>query len=68
MTLNDIILNAVWINEKTSIIIKYQDHRGVAHTLAEGAWFSDLVLYWGAYRVVKLVMDFNTGEAVFYIA
>ena len=39
MTLNDIILNAVWINEKTSIIVKYQDNRGVVHTLAEGAWF-----------------------------
>ena len=68
MTLNEIILNAVWINEKTSVIVNYKDHRGVVHTLAEGAWFCDQVLYWGAYRVVKLVMDFNTGEAVFYIA
>lgn len=67
MTLNDIILNAVWINEKTSVIVKYQDTRGVVHTLAEGHWFSDQVLYWGAYRVVKLVMDFDAGEAVFYI-
>ena len=67
MTLNDIILNAVWINEKTSVIVKYQDNRGVSHTLAEGAWFSDQVLYWGAYRVAKLVMDFDAGEAVFYI-
>lgn len=67
MTLNDIILNAVWINEKTSVIVKYQDNRGVVHTLAGGAWFCDQVLYWGAYRVVKLVMDFDDGEAVFYI-
>ena len=67
MTLNDIILNAVWINEKTSVIIKYQRTSGAILTLAEGAWFSDQVLYWGAYRVVKLVMDFNAGEAVFYI-
>ena len=67
MTLNDIILNAVWINEKTIIIIKYQDTRGVVHTLADGAWFRDQILYWGAYRVIKLVMDFNAGEAVFYI-
>lgn len=67
MTLNDIILDAVWINEKTSIVVKYQDNRGVVHTLAEGAWFSDQVLYWGAYRVVKLVMDFDLREAVFYI-
>ena len=67
MTLNDIILNAVWINEKTSVIIKYQDNRGVVYTLAKGPWFSDQVLYWGAYRVVKLVMDFDVGEVVFYI-
>ena len=67
MTLNEIILNAIWINEKTSIVVKYQDNRGVVHTLAAGAWFSDQVLYWGAYRVVNLVMDFNAGEAVFYI-
>lgn len=67
MTLKDIILNAVWINEKTSIIVRYQDNRGVVHTLAEGAWFSDQVIYWGEYRVVQLVMDFNAGEAVFYI-
>ena len=68
MTLNEIILNAVWINEKTNVIIKYQDNRGVAQTLAGGAWFSDQVIYWGAYRVVELVMDFDAGEAVFYIA
>ena len=67
MTLNDIILNAVGINEKTSIIIKYQDNRGVVHLLAEGALFSDQVLYWSAYRVVKLAMDFDENEAVFYI-
>ena len=67
MTLNDIILNAVWINDKTSVIVKYQDNSGVAHTLAEGAWFCDQVLYWGHYRVVKLVMDFDAGEAVFCI-
>lgn len=67
MTLNDIILNAVWINDKTSIIVKYQDSRGVVHTLAGGAWFSDQVLYWGAYRVVKLVMDFDAQEAVLYV-
>lgn len=67
MTLNEIILNAVWINEKTRVIVKYQDNRGVAHTLAEGAWFRDQILYWGAYRVGKLVMDFYAGEAVFYI-
>lgn len=67
MTLNKIILDSVWINEKTSVIVKYQDNRGVVHTLAEGAWFCDQVLYWGQYRVVELVMDFNAGEAVFYI-
>lgn len=68
MTLNKIILDSVWINEKTSVIVKYQDTRGVVHTLTEGAWFSDQVLYWGAYRVVKLVMNFDAGEVVFYIA
>ena len=67
MTVNEVIMNAVWINEKTTIIINYQDNRGVAHLLAEGKWFSDQVLYWGAYRVVKLDMDFDAGEAVFYI-
>ena len=67
MTPNEIICNAVWINDKTSVIIKYKDNRGVDHTMAEGAWFCDQVLYWGAYRVVKLVMDFDVGEAVFYI-
>ena len=67
MTLNEIICNAEWVNEKTRVIVKHKDNRGVDHTLAEGAWFSDQVLYWGAYRVVELVMDFNAGEAVFYI-
>lgn len=67
MTLNEIILNAVWINEKTSVIVNYKDNRGVVHTLAEGAWFCDQVLYWGACRVAKLVMDFDAGEAVLYI-
>ena len=67
MTVNGVILNAVWINENTSVIIKYQDNLGVVHTMAKGAWFCDQVLYWGAYRVVKMVMDFNAGEAVFYI-
>ena len=67
MTLKDIILNAVWINEKTSVIVKYQDNSGVVHTLAEGAWFCDQVLYWGAHLVVKLAMDFDVGEAVFHI-
>ena len=27
----------------------------------------DQVLYWGNYRVVELVMDFEAREAVFYI-
>lgn len=67
MTITGIILNAEWINEKTRIIIKHKDNRGVVHTLAGGAWFCDQVLYWGAYRVVKLVMNFDAGEAVFYI-
>ena len=67
MTLNDIILNAVWINEKTIVIIKYQDKLGVIHLLAEGSWFCDQVLYWGAYRVVQLVMNFDENEVVFYI-
>ena len=67
MTINEIILDSVWINEKTSVIVKYQDNCGGVHTLAEGAWFCDKVLYWGAHRVVKLVMDFNVGEVVFYI-
>ena len=68
MTLNEIILNVVWIDEETSVIVKYQDNSGVDHTLAGGHWFSDQVLYWGAYRVIKLVMSFDIGEAVFYIA
>lgn len=67
MTLNDIILNAVWINEETSVIIKYKDNRRVVHTLAEGAWFCDQVLYWGGCRVLEMVMNFDKGEAVFYI-
>ena len=67
MTLNEIICNAVWINEKTSVIVNYKDNRGVVHTLAEGAWFSDQVLYWGAYRCAQLVMDFDDGEGGFYI-
>ena len=67
MTPNEIICNAVWINEKTNVVIKYKDNRGVAHTMAEGAWFCDQVLNWGRYRVVEMVMDFNAGEAVFYI-
>ena len=67
MILIRIIGDAVWINDKTSVIIKHKDNRGVVHTLAEGAWFSNQVLYWGAYRVVEMVMDFNAGEAVFYI-
>ena len=68
MTLNDIILNAVWINDKTTVIINYRGNHGVVHLLAKGEWFSDQVLYWGAYRVVELVMDFDIGKAVFYIA
>lgn len=41
MTLNEIILNAVWINEKTSVIVKYQDNSGVVHTLADVEKMSD---------------------------
>lgn len=67
MTLNEIILDAEWINEKTHVIIKYKDNRGVVHTMAEGAWFCDQVLNWGRCRVVELSMDFDAGEAVFYI-
>ena len=67
MTVNEIILNAVWINDKTNVIIKYQDTRGVVHTMADGDWFCDQVLYWGGYRVLEMVMNFDKGEAVFYI-
>ena len=67
MTVNEIILNAEWINGGINIIIKYQDNRGVEHPLAGGVWYSDQVLYWGGYRALKMIMNFDECEAVFYI-
>lgn len=70
MMVKEIILDAVWITDQTNIIIKYLDKSGASLTLAEGRWGASQILYWGGgdYNLVKLEMNFDRGEAVFYIA
>lgn len=67
MTVKEIILDAVWITDQTNIIIKYLDKSGASLTLAEGWGDAAQIIYWGGYNLVKLEMNFDRREAVFYI-
>lgn len=69
MTVNEIVSGAEWITEEINIIIKYRDYLGIDHIMAEGGYKDREVRYWGSViPVSKFEMDFNVGEAVFYIA
>ena len=67
MTVNEIVSRAEWITEETHII-KYRDSFGIDHIIADGSYKDHEVRYWGSViPVSKFEMDFNAGEAVFYI-
>lgn len=69
MTVNEIVLRAEWITGETHIIIKYRDSFGIDHIMADGSYKDHEVRYWGSViPVSKFEMDFDVGEAVFYIA
>ena len=68
MTVNEIVSRTKWITGETNIIIKYRDYVGIDHIMAEGSYKDHEVWYWGSViPVLKFAMDFNVGEAVFYI-